>query len=184
MLKLTYTRGLYQTEPAHPSWMARQFPSLTFYTRFLRIICQASALSKQGRYDNTAWCASSLGILRALERVGVRVEISGIEHLEHLNGPCVIIGNHMSMLETVILPIIVQPIRDVTFVVKQDLLTYPVFKHIMRSRHPVAVTRANPREPMGAPGSSGGTRAHLAPRHFSCCGYLHKWRHGCTGTVE
>ena len=35
--------------------------------------------------------------------------------------------------------------RLATFVVKQSLLDYPVFKHIMRSRDPIAVDRKNPR---------------------------------------
>jgi 1-acyl-sn-glycerol-3-phosphate acyltransferase len=52
----------------------------------------------------------------------------------------------MSLLETVVLPIIVRPVRDVTFIVKESLLHYPVFKHIMRTREPIAVTRTNPRQ--------------------------------------
>jgi 1-acyl-sn-glycerol-3-phosphate acyltransferase len=40
----------------------------------------------------------------------------------------------------------VQPLKPVTFVIKESLLTYPVFQHIMRSRDPVAVTRNNPRQ--------------------------------------
>jgi 1-acyl-sn-glycerol-3-phosphate acyltransferase len=48
------------------------------------------------------------------------------------------------------LPLIIQPIKEVTFVVKQSLLEYPVFKHIMRSRDPIAVKRQNPREDLKA----------------------------------
>lgn len=146
MPSIQYQNKIYRTELAKPSWLARTFPSISFYLPFMRIIWQASALSKQGVYGYTEWKASSLAILRLLEHVGVCVEITGIEHLEQVGGPCVIIGNHMSLLETVILPNIVQSVRNVTFVVKQGLLEYPVFKHVMRSRNPVAVTRTNPRE--------------------------------------
>jgi 1-acyl-sn-glycerol-3-phosphate acyltransferase len=150
MEQLSYRNSLYRTEPGRVSALARAFPSLTFYPRFIRIIWKASAKSKKGLYDYPSWCHSSLGILRALEGVGVRVTIEGIGHVERLNGPCVIVANHMSMLETVVLPIIIQPIRNVTFVVKQSLLEYPVFRHVMRSRDPVAVTRVNPREDLRA----------------------------------
>ncbi|MFC1762089.1 lysophospholipid acyltransferase family protein [Planctomycetota bacterium] len=146
MDQLTYTDGVYRTEPQRVSLCGRLFPSLTFYPKFIRIVFQASRLSKQGIYDYPAWCHSSLRILRALESVGVQAEVSGIHHLKGVEGPCVIIANHMSMLETVILPIIVQPVKNVTFIVKQGLLEYPVFKHVMASRDPIAVTRANPRE--------------------------------------
>jgi 1-acyl-sn-glycerol-3-phosphate acyltransferase len=54
------------------------------------------------------------------------------------------------MIETAMLPLIIQPIKDVTFVVKQSLLEYPVFRHIMRSREPIAVKRENPREDLKA----------------------------------
>jgi 1-acyl-sn-glycerol-3-phosphate acyltransferase len=51
----------------------------------------------------------------------------------------------MSTLETMILPGIIQPTREVTFVVKQALITYPIFKHVMLSRDPIAVSQTDPR---------------------------------------
>ena len=51
----------------------------------------------------------------------------------------------MSSLETGVLPALIRPIKPVTFVVKQALLDYPVFKHVMRARKPIAVTQTNPR---------------------------------------
>jgi 1-acyl-sn-glycerol-3-phosphate acyltransferase len=50
------------------------------------------------------------------------------------------------MMETLLLPAMIQPITPVTFVIKEALLSYPVFKYIMRSRDPIAVTRTNPRQ--------------------------------------
>ena len=80
----------------------------------------------------------------------MHVDISGINHIEQLNEPCVIIGNHMSLLETIVLPVMIRPIRKVTYIVKQGLLHYPVFGHVMRSRNPIAVTRTNPRNDLKA----------------------------------
>jgi 1-acyl-sn-glycerol-3-phosphate acyltransferase len=110
------------------------------------IVLRSGAKAKGGRYDSADWVNSSHDVLHALERVGVRFEISGIQHLENLETPCVVIGNHMSILETFVLPGVIQPIRPVTFIVKESLLTYPVFGHVMRSRDPVSVTRTNPRQ--------------------------------------
>jgi 1-acyl-sn-glycerol-3-phosphate acyltransferase len=64
----------------------------------------------------------------------------------------------MSMMETVVLPAIVQPIKRITFIVKESLLTYPVFGHIMRSRDPIAVTRTNPRQDLKTVMDEGITR--------------------------
>lgn len=82
--------------------------------------------------------------------MGAVFEVTGIEHLRTLEGPCVFIGNHMSTLETFALPAIIRPFTPVTFVVKQGLVEYPVFRHIMRSRDPVIVGRTNPRDDLKA----------------------------------
>lgn len=146
MKQLSYTNFIYRTGSLPVNRFARAFPELTFYPQFLAIVLKASSLAKRSKYDDAAWCDSSFNVLRALERIGVQFQINGIHHFAELTEPCVIIGNHMSTLETVILPIIIEPIKRVTFIVKQSLLDYPVFKHIMRSRDPVAVTRTNPRQ--------------------------------------
>jgi len=109
-------------------------------------VLKASRRARKGDYDGTAWMESSLEVFKSLEATGVQIDISGIDNIRPEDGPVVIVGNHMSMMETLILPVILQPIRDVTFVVKESLLSYPVFKHVMRSRNPVAVTRTNPRQ--------------------------------------
>jgi 1-acyl-sn-glycerol-3-phosphate acyltransferase len=99
-----------------------------------------------GKYGDDKWIESSLAVLRRLEQAGIAIDISGVENLERGDGPVVFVGNHMSMMETMLLPVIIQPIKPVTFVVKESLLSYPFFKHIMKSRNPVAVSRTNPRQ--------------------------------------
>jgi 1-acyl-sn-glycerol-3-phosphate acyltransferase len=95
---------------------------------------------------------------RALEAAGVRFDISGLEHVAAVEGSCVFIGNHMSTLETFILPVILLPFKKITFVVKQSLMDYPVFGHVMRSRDPIAVGRTNPREDLRAVLEGGAAR--------------------------
>jgi 1-acyl-sn-glycerol-3-phosphate acyltransferase len=147
---LRFERDTYRTEPRTLSLAARLAPSLTFYAGVLRIVVQASKKAKRGQYHTQEWCESSLATLRALEQVGVRIEIDGIDNFRALDGPCVFIGNHMSTLETFVLPVIIAPIRDSTFVVKQSLVEYPVFKYVMRARNPVTVGRSNPRDDLKA----------------------------------
>jgi 1-acyl-sn-glycerol-3-phosphate acyltransferase len=45
-----------------------------------------------------------------------------------------------------VLPIVIHPIRRVTFIVKDSLLAYPVFKHVLSARDPIVVGRTNPRQ--------------------------------------
>src|SRR5262245_2285220 len=102
---LHVVNGVYHTAPRPVGWLARWFPSLAFYPRFYSVVFRGSAAAKRGQYGGREWSLSSLGVLRALEAVGCRVEITGIDHIERLAGPAVFAGNHMSTLETAVLPV-------------------------------------------------------------------------------
>jgi 1-acyl-sn-glycerol-3-phosphate acyltransferase len=150
LTRLTADGSDYRSPPRRASLPGRIFPSFAFYSALAPIVWKSSALAKRGRYGSREWIRSSHDVLRALERVGIPVEITGIRHLAGLEGPCVVVGNHMSVLETFVLPGVIEPIRPVTFVVKESLMTYPVFGHVMRSRDPIAVTRTHPRQDLKA----------------------------------
>lgn len=150
MNELTYIDGRYKTSPEAISFWAKRFPSLTFYPRFVAIVFRASAKAKRAQYSSSEWAKSSLAVLRALEGSGVSVEITGVQHIVEEEGPYVFIANHMSTLETTVLASVIQPLKEVTFIVKKSLLEYPVFRHVMRSRDPIALTRTNPREDLKA----------------------------------
>jgi 1-acyl-sn-glycerol-3-phosphate acyltransferase len=147
---LEFSDDEYLTAPQKLSLTARWFPSLDFYWHAFLIVFGASRKAKRGRYGTAEWCGSSLATLRALERVGVRVQVTGIRHFRDLPGPCVFIGNHMSTLETFVLPVIISTFRESTFVVKQSLVEYPIFKYVMRSRNPITVGRSNARDDLKA----------------------------------
>jgi 1-acyl-sn-glycerol-3-phosphate acyltransferase len=84
--------------------------------------------------------------MMALESCGGRFHVTGLENLRKCHGPVVFIGNHMSTLETMVLPFLIAQIMDVTFVVKDNLVKNHVFGPIMRSRDPIVVSRHNSRE--------------------------------------
>ena len=146
MQYLRYQNNKYMSPMFKPSVIAKHFPSFVFYVSLMFIILKASRAARKGTYNDDDWLKSSNEVLEALEKIGVRVEVSGIENIKGVEGPLIIVGNHMSMMETLLLPAIVGPIKEVTFVVKESLLDYPVFKYIMRSRNPIALTRTNPRQ--------------------------------------
>ena len=145
MRQLSYKDAVYRTGSVAVSPFAGTFPELSFYARFFGIVYKASVNAKHDRYDDDEWCQSSFDVLRTLESVGLNFEVTGIDNMKQLDTPCVVISNHMSVLETVILPVILLPVLKITYIIKQSLLEYPVFKHIMRSRDPIAVGRTNPR---------------------------------------
>jgi 1-acyl-sn-glycerol-3-phosphate acyltransferase len=145
MNSISHDHATYQTIPTPVSFMRRLLPSVIFYAGYISVVFRSSIMARKGRYGDRDWMASSIEILRLLEKIGLQFEIDGLENLAADDGPVIIIGNHVSTLETLILPGLVVPYKPTTFVVKQSLLEYPVFKHVMRSRNPIAVTRTNPR---------------------------------------
>lgn len=143
---IEYKNDHYRSEKNKPFFLASFVPSLVFYYQLFLIVFKASRAAQKGSYDYENWKESSFNVLKKLEAIGVVVDINGVDNIRRVEGPVVFIGNHMSMMETLLLPIIIQPLKNVTFVVKEALLNYPIFKHVMRSRNPIAVTRTNPRQ--------------------------------------
>jgi 1-acyl-sn-glycerol-3-phosphate acyltransferase len=101
-------------------------------------------------YDTKAWTDSSFEILQFLEKVGGIFHISGMENISKPSGSVLFISNHMSTLETMILPCIISPHKELTFVVKESLVKHPLFGDVMRSRNPIIVGRTDPRKDLEA----------------------------------
>ena len=130
------------------------------YTKFFDVMFRSRALAKRGLYDDEAWAASSMDIMRAMERCGAKIHISGLDHVRALTGPAVFVANHMSTLEPLLLPGLICPYRPCTYVVKEKLLRGLIWGPIMRSRDPIAVSRVNPRQDLETVLSQGSE--HLA----------------------
>lgn len=103
-------------------------------------------LARQGQCDDLAWVRGSIWAGEIFEQIGGQIVIDGLEHVAGSKQPCVFIANHMSTLETFLLPGMLRPFGPITFVIKKSLSSLPVFGPIMRSRDPVVVERRNPRD--------------------------------------
>jgi 1-acyl-sn-glycerol-3-phosphate acyltransferase len=125
---------------------------LTFNSRFvftalfLKTVFQSRAMAQGGRYHTQEWVDTSHDIFTSVERCGGRIHITGLDHIRNSSGPVLFLSNHMSTLETMIFPGIIQPLKNITFVVKNELVNHWAFKDVMRSRNPIVLSRSNPRE--------------------------------------
>ncbi len=135
----------YESPEREIGLIRRWFPSVAFYLHLCLIVGRAFRLARRDEFDETMWVASSFAVLRALERVGVAVRVDNVSVLHRLKTPCVLVGNHMSTFESFVLPFIIRPNRPVAFVIKDNLLRYPVVKRILQSRDLILVTRSRPR---------------------------------------
>lgn len=121
-------------------------PSFYFYRNLLRVVLYSNKKVKKGIYDRYNWVGSSLEIMRNLEEAGLKFDITGMSNIQKIDGPVIFIGNHMSTLETLVLPGIIQPVKPVIFIIKKELVDFPLFGPIAAARHPIIVGRTNPRE--------------------------------------
>lgn len=145
------TGDSYRGPRVTPGLLARLAPRPDFYTRlFLGPMAWLCRRARQGRCDDAAWTYSSDWVTDLMERMGCPVEIDGMDSIDAAGGACIFVANHMSTLETFMLPGIIRPRRPVTFVVKESLVRMPLFGPVMRSRDPVVVGRTNPREDLAA----------------------------------
>jgi 1-acyl-sn-glycerol-3-phosphate acyltransferase len=115
------------------------------YSHFIGTILRSRSLALRGLYDDEAWAQSSFEIVRNLERCAAKFRIEGMDKVRAAEGPLVFVSNHMSTLETLVLPGLIRPLKPVTYVVKQKLLKGFFWGPIMRSRDPIAVSRKDPR---------------------------------------
>jgi len=117
-----------------------------YYIQIFGLVFEGSRLALRGVYTPETWIDQSIRTWAAVERCGGRVEVSGIENIRDTPGPRVYISNHMSLLETFLLPGILAPFDFVATVVKEELLTAAFFGPMMRAVNPISVTRKNARQ--------------------------------------
>lgn len=121
--------------------------SLYFKVGFLNVVFKNRKLALMGNYDTARWAHSSWEILKFSENCGGKYHITGFDYVDQVKDePVVFISNHMSTLETMVFPCLIAPVKEVTFVVKDSLITSKIFGPVMRSRNPVAVGRNDSRQ--------------------------------------
>lgn len=145
---LLKTEFLYQSPPKRRFLVEKfhNWATLIYYTQLFYIILAESLIARKMPYEGKTWAKGSLGVLKIVESAGGKFHISGLKALSRHKGPVVYVANHMSLLDTLVLPCILLAFSKVTFVVKQGLLKYPVLGTIIKAIHPIAVTRENPRQ--------------------------------------
>ncbi len=148
-----FSGNVYTTRQDYPrSGASKVFlrTRMGFYFQYLYRVLGSRSDAVRGIYDDSRWVFRSYEIFKDIEGYGGRFHIEGFDHLKQGGEPYVIVGNHMSTLETMTLPCMVRPFFPVTFVMKDSLVKSWLTGPIMRSRDPIIVGRKNPREDLKA----------------------------------
>ena len=135
----------------HPTYTTSGFirrplwPTARYYAGFAQIVIGAWRELRNGRFLRDDFHKRAFQTLRLVEQIGGRVIVEGLDHLARLSTPAVLISNHMSLLETFLLPCFVLPFRPLAVVVKRELLHVPFFGPVMGGLPHVAVSRQSPK---------------------------------------
>lgn len=142
----------YHTPPNQRNFWDKLFlgTRIYFVIRYIHLMYINSKKALSGNYDTKAWAASSLDVMKHTENCGAKYHITGLDYMHNVEGPVVFVSNHMSTLETMVYPCLTGAEIETTFVVKESLLTAPIFGPVMRSRKPITVKRENVREDLMA----------------------------------
>ncbi len=142
-----YTGDNYNSPPKELGIFDKLFPNTCFYMRAIfGPVLSLCFAARMGTADDATWALNSARIGRTLEASGCRFSITGMDAFKKVGGPCIVVGNHMSTLETFVLPSIIRPHMPITFVVKQSLNTMPFFGKVLETRDAISVGRTNPRK--------------------------------------
>ncbi len=102
---------------------------------------------RRGDFTLKLFSELAYDMTRAVESTGATVSFEGFDALRPLKGqPFVVAANHMSLIETMVLPAGVFAANDMTVVAKRSLTRYPVFGKILASCNPILLDRKNARK--------------------------------------
>jgi len=117
-----------------------------FYLRNFYVYYVTGRAGAKGLLDEEMQAACSYQNMRVAEGCGARIHVNGLDNISKPEGPVILIGNHMSLLETAVMSAFVTPRKPAIFVVKQALFNIPIFGDIMRGMGNIGVDRGNARD--------------------------------------
>ena len=120
---------------------------LYFFTKLLIIIFSAYKKINNNKTDiKNIFIYSSISTLKAIENCGGKIFISGVNNLKKIQGPVIFVSNHMNILDVFLLPFALFDIKKSIFIVKQELLSVPIFGSIVRGSNQIIIDRVSPKE--------------------------------------
>ncbi len=134
----------YRTPPGRERLLHRLLLRSRIYymSGLIRIVLRYRRQTLNGTFDKATWARAAMDFFDLMESCGGQFRISGLNNPRSCEGPLVFIANHMSTMETMILPALVFPWKNAIFVVKQQLRDVPLFGPYVQDC--IAVTRTSP----------------------------------------
>jgi 1-acyl-sn-glycerol-3-phosphate acyltransferase len=142
-----YTKNNYDTPVNYKTMLGDTLCLKTrffFFSRIINTVLRFAKNIKKGKYSTEEWCRESYYNFDTVEGCGGKIHLKNLNNISAVSGPVVFIANHMSIMETFLLPGLILPKKPITFVVKQSLLDMPRFGVVMRATKAIPICRHDP----------------------------------------
>lgn len=141
--------GSYRTSPeclaprrAKPGALS----TLRFSFGVSRVFPWCAILQPLGRLTIDKWARLCFSSITVPERLGMTVSVEGFANMAARKGPCVVLCNHMSTIETIMLPPILLCYGPLSYVAKASLAHLPFLEKAAARTGMVPIGRKSPRE--------------------------------------
>ena len=141
--------GKYTTPPERKAAKLRKpgfFTTLSFSYTVFSVFPLSGIAEAMGRLTTDLWAHYCFRCAQKAEKFGMDLLLDGWERRQAYKGPVVYLANHMSTLETVLLPAILLTYGPFNVVVKQSLSHLPFLEKAAAHMGLIPVGRKNPRE--------------------------------------
>lgn len=141
--------GSYTTPPERRAKKRRKpgfFTTLGFSFTVFNVFPLSGIAEAMGRLTTDLWAHYCFRCVQKAERYGMDVFFDGWENRQKHDGPVIYLANHMSTLETVLLPFVLLTYGPFNVVVKQSLSHLPFLEKAAAHMGLIPVGRKNPRE--------------------------------------
>jgi len=146
--KILREHGEYQTaipqgaKPPSVSWVNSLRYALTIIGLCSRCVVQEIF----GKFDYEKWAAYTFSSVIFAEKIRGRLILEGFKERSEYDGPVVYVSNHMSTLETMVLPVTLLSFNELSIVLKDSLAKNPVIGAAFERLGCIGVTRKNARQ--------------------------------------
>lgn len=130
------------TRRAKKGWLT----TLRYSWGVIRVFPLTALVRAFGLLTCKRWEKLCFSTVTTAEKLGMNVVIEGFETLRDLKEPAVLLSNHMSTTETVLLPPILRAIRPFSYVAKASLAHLPFLEKAAAHTGMIEIGRVSPRE--------------------------------------
>ncbi len=120
-----------------PGFLARSI----FHLNVGLIFYKGYRLARDPEFEIRKWAQFCYLFHSLTEKLGGRIHVSGFDQLDKKDFPVVWVSNHVSSLETYLLPETLTIYSRLLIVLKESLAHYPCFGRVVRSLDPIRINR-------------------------------------------